>query len=151
MFPSLLEILLSVAVGYLFYKFKEYEERTIHQTIENAKTKAYLDTLKNEIVQVADEMKEMRSDFKKYKDYSQEIWLGNRHKDLSLEYAINNLARYWIVLALKTKPSLEPADYDYYKGIRLNRIPEAYEQMLDDQLKVKSWKDYLTVKSKLNN
>jgi len=142
MFPSLLEILLSVAVGYLFYKFKEYEERMIHQTMENAKTKAYLDTLKNEIVQVADEMKGMQSDLKKYKDYSQEIWQGNRHKDLALEDAINNLARYWIVLALKTKPSLEPADYDYYKGIRLNRIPEAYEQMLDDQLKVKSWKDY---------
>ena len=142
MFPSLLEILLSVAVGYLFYKFKEYEERTIHQTIENAKTKAYLDTLKNEIIQVADEMKEMQSDFKKYKDYSYEILQVNRESRLALEEAINNLARYWIVLALKTKPSLEPADYDYSLRSYNNDIPEAYKQMLEEKLKVKSWKDY---------
>ena len=126
MFPSLLEILLSVAVGYLFYKFKEYEERTFHQTIENAKTKAYLDTLKNEIVQVADEMKEMQSDFKKYKDFSFEIRKVLLDEYLALEEAINN--------------SLEPADYDYYLRSYNNDIPEAYEQMLEEKLKVKSWK-----------
>ncbi len=137
MFPSFLEILLSVAVGYLFYKFKEYDRRTIQQTIENAKTKEYLDKLKNEIVQVADEMKRMQSDYNKYKELLYERWQRNLDRDVLLEQTINNLARYWIILALKVKPRLEPADYQP----QLNHIPEIYEQMYDFKLSVRS-KDY---------
>ena len=82
----------------------------------------------------------MQSDFKKYKDFSFEIRKALLDEDLALEEAINNLARYWIVLALKTKPSLEPADYDYYLSSYNNDIPEAYEQMLEEKLIVKPWK-----------